>query len=138
MLSANHWTEHKVHNGGARERTQGTEGVCSPIGGTTICDNQHPPPKIPGTKPPTKVYGWRDPWLLQLHIWQSMALSGISRRSSPWTWGCLMPQCRGMPGQEGSGWVGVCGDTLIETGEGGCDKGSRRGDLEREKHLKYK
>jgi hypothetical protein len=36
MLSANLWTEHRVFNGGARERTQGDEGVCSPIGGTTI------------------------------------------------------------------------------------------------------
>jgi hypothetical protein len=34
MLSANHWTEHMVPNGGARERTQGAEGVFSPIGGT--------------------------------------------------------------------------------------------------------
>jgi hypothetical protein len=30
------WTEHRVPNGGARERTQGTEGVCSPIAGITI------------------------------------------------------------------------------------------------------
>ena len=29
-----HWTEHKVPNEGARESTQGAEGVCSPIGGT--------------------------------------------------------------------------------------------------------
>jgi hypothetical protein len=28
--------EHRVPKGGARERTQGTEGVCSPIGGTII------------------------------------------------------------------------------------------------------
>ena len=36
----NHWTEHRVPNGGARERTQGAEGVCSPIRGTTIWTNQ--------------------------------------------------------------------------------------------------
>jgi hypothetical protein len=41
MLTAIHWTEHKVPNGGARERTQGVEGVCSPIGGTTIWTNQY-------------------------------------------------------------------------------------------------
>jgi hypothetical protein len=35
MLSANYWTEHKVPSGGARERTEGAEGTCSPIGGTT-------------------------------------------------------------------------------------------------------
>ena len=36
------WTEHRVPNEGARERTQGAEGVCSPIGGTTIWTNQYP------------------------------------------------------------------------------------------------
>jgi hypothetical protein len=24
---------------------------------------RHPPPELPGTKPPTKEYTWRDPWL---------------------------------------------------------------------------
>jgi hypothetical protein len=37
MLIAIHWMEHRIPNEGARERTQGTEGVCSPVGGTTIC-----------------------------------------------------------------------------------------------------
>jgi hypothetical protein len=41
MLTAIHWTEHRVPNEGARERTQGAEGVCSPIGGTTILTSQH-------------------------------------------------------------------------------------------------
>jgi hypothetical protein len=30
------WMEHRVPNEGAGERTQGVEGVCSPIGETTI------------------------------------------------------------------------------------------------------
>jgi hypothetical protein len=38
MLTAIHWTEHRVPNEGTRERTQGVEGVYSPIGGT----NQYP------------------------------------------------------------------------------------------------
>jgi hypothetical protein len=42
MLSVNHWTEHRVPNGGARERTQGADRICSPIGGTTIWSNQYP------------------------------------------------------------------------------------------------
>jgi hypothetical protein len=42
MLSANLWTEHRVPNVGARERTQGVEGVCRHIGGTTIWTNQYP------------------------------------------------------------------------------------------------
>ena len=40
MLAANHWTKHGFPNGRVRERTEGTEGVCSPIGRTTISTNQ--------------------------------------------------------------------------------------------------
>jgi hypothetical protein len=40
MLTANHWTEHGNLNGGARERTEGAEGVSRPIGKTTISTNQ--------------------------------------------------------------------------------------------------
>jgi hypothetical protein len=36
MLSADHWTEHQVPNGKARERTEGAEVAYNPIGGTTI------------------------------------------------------------------------------------------------------
>ena len=32
ILSANHWTEHRVTNRGTRVRTHGAKGVCSPIG----------------------------------------------------------------------------------------------------------
>jgi hypothetical protein len=35
MLTANHWTEHRVPNGGVRERTKRAEGVYNPIGITT-------------------------------------------------------------------------------------------------------
>jgi hypothetical protein len=42
MLTAIHWTEHRVFNEGARERTQEAKGVCSPIGGTTIWTSQYP------------------------------------------------------------------------------------------------
>jgi hypothetical protein len=38
ILSAINWTEHRVLNEGSRYKTQGAEGVCSPIGGTTICN----------------------------------------------------------------------------------------------------
>ncbi|XP_076796740.1 uncharacterized protein LOC117715751 isoform X2 [Arvicanthis niloticus] len=37
--SPNHWKEHGVPNGGVRERTEGAEGVCNPIG-RTISTNQ--------------------------------------------------------------------------------------------------
>jgi hypothetical protein len=65
MLAANHWTEHGVPNRGVRERTEGDERVCNPIGRTTILTNQTPPhsPELPGTKPSTKEYTW-----LQMHM----------------------------------------------------------------------
>jgi len=39
-------------NEGIREKTEGAEGVCNPIGRTIISTNQTPP-ELPGTKPPT-------------------------------------------------------------------------------------
>ena len=42
MLTVMHRMEHKVSNEGARESTQGAEGVCSPTGGTTRSTNQYP------------------------------------------------------------------------------------------------
>jgi len=51
-------------------------------------------PELPGTKPPTKEYTWRDPW-------QRMALWGINGRRGPWSRESLMPQCRGIPGRGG-------------------------------------
>jgi hypothetical protein len=40
MLAANHWTEHRLPNGGGRERTVWAEVVCIPIERTTISTNQ--------------------------------------------------------------------------------------------------
>jgi hypothetical protein len=42
MLLANHWTEHRVPNGRVRERMRGAEGVCNPIGKTTISTTRTP------------------------------------------------------------------------------------------------
>jgi hypothetical protein len=39
-VAANHWTKQGVPSGAVRERTEGAEGVCSPIGRTTIATNQ--------------------------------------------------------------------------------------------------
>jgi hypothetical protein len=36
MLTVIYWMEHRAPNGGARESTKGAEGVCNPLGGTTI------------------------------------------------------------------------------------------------------
>jgi hypothetical protein len=48
-------------DGGVREKTEGAEGVCNPIGRTTTTNQT--PSELPGTKSPTKKYTWRDPWL---------------------------------------------------------------------------
>jgi len=65
MLAANHQTEDGDPNGGVRKRTEKAEGVCNPIGRTTISTKQTPPPlphtELPGTKPPSKEYTWGDP-----------------------------------------------------------------------------
>jgi hypothetical protein len=42
MLTVIYKMEHRAPNGKARESTQGAEGVCNPIGGTTIWTNQYP------------------------------------------------------------------------------------------------
>jgi len=39
----------------------------NPIGRTTLSTSQTPYPELLGTKPPTKEYTQRDPWL-QLHM----------------------------------------------------------------------
>ena len=57
MLTAMHWTEHRVPNEGARERIQGAEGVCSPIGGTTIWTNQYPQSSLGLNHQPKKTHG---------------------------------------------------------------------------------
>ena len=43
MLAANHWTEHGDPNRGVRRRAEGAEGVCNPIGRTTISIKETPP-----------------------------------------------------------------------------------------------
>jgi hypothetical protein len=42
MLADVHWTEYRGPNGGVRERTEGVEDVCNPIGRTTVSTNQTP------------------------------------------------------------------------------------------------
>ena len=42
------------------------KGVCNPIGRKAISTN-HTPPELPGSKPPTKEYTWRDP-VIQPHM----------------------------------------------------------------------
>jgi hypothetical protein len=49
-------------NRGARGKTEGAEEVCNPYRKNNDI-NQPDFPELPGTKPPTKEYTRRDPWL---------------------------------------------------------------------------
>jgi hypothetical protein len=60
--------------------------------------------ELPGTKPPTKEYTWRDQWL-QTHIQQRMALLAISGKIDSWSCESSMSHCRECQDQEGG--VGV-------------------------------
>jgi hypothetical protein len=42
MLIANHWTECGVLDGRVGKRTEGSEGVCSPMEGATVSTGQTP------------------------------------------------------------------------------------------------
>jgi hypothetical protein len=42
MFTANHWAKPGVPNREVTERTEGVEGVCNPIGRTSISTNQNP------------------------------------------------------------------------------------------------
>lgn len=48
MLAAKYQTEHGNSIGGVGGRTEAAEGVCNPMGGTTVSTNQTP--KAPGNK----------------------------------------------------------------------------------------
>ena len=85
MLTVIYRMEHRAPSGGARESTQGAEGVCNPIGGTTIWTNQYP----------------------RIRRWPSRPSLG---REAPRSCKLYMPQYRGTPGpKRGSGWAGEWG-----------------------------
>jgi hypothetical protein len=69
------YPKHRILNGGVRERTEGVEGVCIPIGRTTISTNLTlpQPAELSVTKPSTNEYTWSEPWLQQ-GMYQRLAL----------------------------------------------------------------
>jgi hypothetical protein len=42
MLIVIYWMDHRAHNGGARESTQGAKEICNSVGATTLRTNQYP------------------------------------------------------------------------------------------------
>ena len=127
--------EHRVPNRGVRERTEGVEGFLTPQEEQQYETTSTP--ELPGTKPTTKEYTWRDP-LLQLHMQQRMAFLGIFGRRGPWFCEGLMLQCRGIPGWGGgSGWI-FGGTSSLKQVEGQGNGGFWKGKQKKEQHLKCK
>jgi hypothetical protein len=93
MLTVIYWMDHRAPNGGARESTQGAEGVCNPIGG------KH----YELTSTPRAL----DSSCICSRRWPSRPSLG---REVPWSWKLYMPQYRRTTGpRSGSGWVGEQG-----------------------------
>jgi hypothetical protein len=111
MLTDNHWTEHGVPNGGARERTEGAEGVCSPIGGT-ISTNQIPESSQGlNHQPKSTQGGTHGPSHICSRGWPSRASGGGE------ILGLVKVLCPSV-GECQGGKVGGWGSTLIEAGGG--------------------
>jgi hypothetical protein len=85
--------EHRAPNRGARESTQGAEGVCNPIGGTTYELTSNPRARVSSC-----ICSRRWP------SWPSLG------REAPRSCELYKSQYRGTPGpRSGSGWVGEQG-----------------------------
>jgi hypothetical protein len=96
MLAANHWADRGVPNGRVRARTEGAEWVCNPIERTknqptsctrTLWGLNHKQRELMGGTMAPAAYVAED------------GLVGHQWEEGPWSFGGLMPQCRGMLGQ---------------------------------------
>jgi hypothetical protein len=67
IFPANLRTGHWNPNGGLKGKTEEAEGVCNPIGRTTISTNQNTQGSQGLNHQPKSIYTWRGPWL-QLHM----------------------------------------------------------------------
>jgi hypothetical protein len=59
VFTANHQTEPRDPNERTREKTKRAKGCWNPIVRTLEQDHS----ELPETKPPTKEYTWKEPWL---------------------------------------------------------------------------
>ena len=96
MLAAESQSEARDPNGGVKGRIEGAEGVCNPIGGTTISTNQMSQ-SSQGLNHYQRVHV-EEP-MAQLHMKQRMALSVINGMGYPWSREGWMLQHRGILGQ---------------------------------------
>jgi hypothetical protein len=83
-------SKNRAPNGGARESTQGGNGICNPIGGTTLWTNQYPRAL--------------DSSCIFIKRWPSRP---SLEREAHWTRRLYMPQYTGTPGPKKWEWVGI-------------------------------
>jgi hypothetical protein len=95
MLTVSYWMNHRAPSGGVRESNWGGEGICNPIGGTTIWTNQSRP--HPYSRARVSSCIWIRRWPSHPSV----------EREVHWSCKLYMPQYRWTPGpRSGSGWVG--------------------------------
>jgi hypothetical protein len=115
-------------NGGVRGRTEEAEGACNPIRRTTISNNEPEPPKLPGTKAPTKEFTGGthcSSWI-------------CSRGGGGWSCVDSMTQGREMVGCWGKSRWASGGAPHRDRGRGEGIGGLWWGNWEGGKHLKFK
>jgi hypothetical protein len=107
-VETNHWTELGGPWWRSWRRDLRSWGGLQPHGGTVPTGQtlSPTPPRAPGYWTTNQKIHMEWPIVLATYVAED-DLVGQGRRG-PWAWGCLKPQCRGMPGREDkSEWVGV-------------------------------
>jgi hypothetical protein len=112
MLTVNHRTEHRDLNGRVRERTEGAERICNPIGRTTILTNWTPQSSQGLNHQPKSTHGG------------THGSSYICSRGLPYL-ASMREEALHMGNARLVRWkrVSGLGSTLIEAGRRGWDKG---------------
>jgi hypothetical protein len=94
--------DHRAPNGGARESTQGAEGICNLIGGTKIGTNQCPPELLSlvayVSEDGLVGHQWKERGPLVVQTLYASVQGNARARAREWEWG-------------GSG-EGGCGETF--------------------------
>jgi hypothetical protein len=105
MLTSNHWTEHGDTNGGVRERTEGAEGLCNPIGRTTSTNQTIQSSQGLNYQPKSTRGGTHDSSCICSQGWPHLASMGGEALGLVKTWCPSVRECQG--GEVGvDGWVG--------------------------------
>jgi len=123
MLAANHQTEHRNSNGGVRERTEGAEGVCNPIGKTIISTNQTTQSSQGLNHQPKSTHGGtHGSSCICSRGWHCLASTRGEALSPVEAHFPSVGECQAVDVGVG-GWEG---STLLEAGRGGMREGETR------------